>query len=80
MSTHNICFHVEIRKILRGHSLLSGAFKVPYQTIWLRWLMWVFTVPIDTEDPFSHGVAYLYKIHFQLKSFRQPWWFSWMRL
>ena len=25
MSTHNICFHGDIRKILRGYSLLSGA-------------------------------------------------------
>ena len=25
MSTHNICFHLEIRKILCGHSLLSVA-------------------------------------------------------
>ena len=29
MSTHNICFHGEIRKIICGYPLLSGAVHKP---------------------------------------------------
>ena len=29
MSTHNICFYVEIRKIMSGYPLLSGLMVYP---------------------------------------------------
>ena len=33
MSTHNICFHQEIRKILCGYPLLSVAMKFCYKNM-----------------------------------------------
>ena len=46
MSTHNICFHQEIRKILCGHPLLSLAmpFIITYQSMHLGGL--VVNVPV----------------------------------
>ena len=36
MSTHNICFHREIRKILCGYPLLSVAMETYYfQKMWI---------------------------------------------
>ena len=70
MSTHNICFHREIRKIC-GYPLLSVAMdtviyicmlmnrECPDQTAWIHTLSWTFAVGIWHKGFFPHCASYL---------------------